>query len=73
MHARRQGYVFDNKLGARIPPDPGQLERNIPKTAMTIPFGLFEYTIMSLRLSNAVQTFQRFIDSILRGLDFCYA
>ena len=28
---------------------------------------------MSLGLRNAVQTFQRFIDDVLRDLDFCYA
>jgi hypothetical protein len=28
---------------------------------------------MSFGLRNAAQTFQRFIDEVLRGLDFCYA
>ena len=28
---------------------------------------------MPFGLSNAAQTFQRFIDTALRGLDFCYA
>lgn len=45
---------------------------DIPKTAITTPFGLFEYTVMPFGLRNAAQTFQRFIDSVVRGLDFCY-
>ena len=46
---------------------------DIPKTAITTPFGLFEFTRMPFGLRNAAQTFQRFIDEALRGLDFCYA
>ena len=46
---------------------------DIPKTAITTPFGLFEFIQMPFGLRNAVQTFQRFIDQVLRGLHFCYA
>jgi len=46
---------------------------DIRKTAITTPFGLFEFPFMSFGLRNAAQTFQRFIDEVLRGLDFCYA
>jgi hypothetical protein len=46
---------------------------DIQKTAITTPFGLFEFPFMSFGLRNAAQTFQRFIDDILRGLDFCFA
>jgi hypothetical protein len=28
---------------------------------------------MSFGLLNAAQTFQRFVDDILRGLDFCFS
>lgn len=45
---------------------------DIPKTAITTPFGLFEFPYMTFGLRNAAQTFQRFIDEVLRGLDFCY-
>lgn len=46
---------------------------DIPKTAITTPFGLFEFPYMSFGLRNAAQSFQRFIDEVLRGLDFCYS
>jgi hypothetical protein len=38
--------------------------------ATTNPFGLFEFPFKSFGLHNAAQTFQRFMDDILRGLDF---
>jgi len=46
---------------------------DIAKTAIITPFGLFEFSYMSFGLRNAAQTFQRFIDEVLRDLDFCYA
>lgn len=45
---------------------------DIPKTAITTPFGMFEFPFMTFGLRNAAQTFQRFIDEVLSGLDFCY-
>lgn len=45
---------------------------DIPKTAIIIPFGLFEFMHMTFGLRNASQTFQRYINSALGDLDFVY-
>ena len=47
--------------------------KDTPKTAIATPFGLFEFLRIPFGLKNAAQTFQQFIDQILRGFHFCYA
>ena len=42
------------------------------KTAITTPFGLFEFVRMPFRLRNAGQSFQRMMDTVLRGLQNVY-
>ena len=47
-------------------------KESIPKTAIAIPFGLFEFTVMAFGLNGASQSFQRSMDRVLHGLDYCF-
>lgn len=47
-------------------------KEDVYKTAITTPFGMFEFERMPYGLKNAAQTFQRFINEVLKDLDFCY-
>ncbi len=47
--------------------------KDIPKTAIITPFGLFEYLFTPFGLSNAAQTFQRMMDRTTDGLEGVFA
>ncbi|GFU60415.1 retrovirus-related Pol polyprotein from transposon 17.6 [Trichonephila clavipes] len=47
-------------------------ECDIPQTAVTTPWGLYEYTHLCFGLVNAPQTFMRFMHEVLRGLPFYF-
>ncbi|GBL84383.1 Transposon Ty3-I Gag-Pol polyprotein [Araneus ventricosus] len=46
------------------------VEEDRAKTAITTPFGLYEFNVMSFGLRNALPTFQLFITEMLFGFDF---
>ena len=45
---------------------------DVYKTAITTPFGLFEFQRMPFGLRNSSQTFQRFMNEVCRGLNFVF-
>nr|CDS30910.1 gag pol polyprotein [Hymenolepis microstoma] len=46
---------------------------DISKAVVITPFGLFEYIRMPFGLHNTIQSFQRFVDQVFRGLDYVFS
>ena len=73
LTARLAGCRFFSKLDLRKGYHQIPVRRqDIHKTAVITPFGLFEFLRMAFGLCNAGQTFQRMMDDVLAGLDFCF-
>jgi hypothetical protein len=73
LSARLHGCRIFSKLDLRkgyyqIPVQEG----DIHKTAVVTLFGLWEFLRMPFGLRNAGQSFQRFMDEVLAGLDFAF-
>ena len=70
LHGQKVFSKIDlNRAYHQIPVEANDVE----KTAVITPFGLFEFPKMCFGLRNAGQTFQRFINMALQGLDFVFA
>lgn len=68
-HPTSIGFYFQKTIKINLIRAYNQIpvaEEDIEKTAITTPFGLFEFLKMPFGLKNAAQTFQYFIDKVFR-------
>ena len=47
--------------------------RDRHKTCVTTPWGLFNFKRLAMGMQNSAQSFQRLLDSVLKGLPNCFA
>jgi len=70
LAARAAGCTFFSKIDLKKGYHQVRMNAaNIPKTAITMLFGLFKFTRMTFGMRNAGNTFQRLIDRTLNGLE----
>jgi hypothetical protein len=67
--AKAAGCTVFSKIDLRIPVIPADVQ----KTAITTPFGLFEYKRMPFGLRNAGPSFQRHVDRAIRDCQAAFA
>ena len=48
------------------------LPEDVAKTAIIMPFGLFEFICMLFGLKNATQAFQWLMDKVCTGMEFVF-
>lgn len=69
----RGSTIFSKLDLIRAYPKNPMSQEAIAKAAATTHFGLYGFLRMPFGLSNAAQSFQRFIDAVTRGLPFVFA
>lgn len=68
-----KGATVFTKLGLKKAFYQIPVAEDIHRTAITTPFGMYEFARMPFGLWNAAQSFQRLIDEVLRGFSFTFA